>query len=84
MKQFVAKLIVILLIVAVLPINFSFAQSNQVTYVRIGLAFGNEAVSSATLESEDGLMIIRAVSNGFEEIMRFPDVRQVNVSIESG
>jgi len=84
MKQFVAKLIVILLIVAVLPVNFSFAQSNQVTYIRVGIAFGNEAVSSATLESEDGLMIIRAVSNGFEEIMRFPDVRQVNVSIESG
>ena len=84
MKQIIAKLVAILLIVLILPIHFSFAQSNDKTYIRVGLAFGSGAVSSCTVRSDDGLMIIRVVSGGFEEILSLPDDKQLNVTIESG
>jgi len=84
MKYFIAKLIVIVLVVSILPAHFSFAQSNDRAYIRVGLAFGSGAVSSCTVSSDDGLLIIRAVSGGYEEILSLPDSNQLNVTIESG
>jgi len=86
MKQLIAKLTLAFVIISVLvlPTEYSSAHESERTYVNIGIAFGSSAVSNATVSSDEGFKIIRVVSEQFHELLRVPDTRQLDVSIESG
>ena len=64
------------------PFGFSSAESNK-QYIKVGLAFGDAAASSCVLRSDSGFVLARAVSDGFEEVLRLPGSTELTVSVES-
>ena len=89
MKRKITKLITILLIMSLLPIAFISATTSvpmaERTYVRVGLAHGSGAVTTANLQSTVGFMVVRhTVAGSFDEIFRFYEHNHLTINIESG
>jgi len=82
-KKLTVKTAVIVILTLIMSGSFSFAETGPL-YLKVGLSFGSGSVSTCTVKCGDGFMIGRAVPDGVEEILRFPDTRQLTVSLQSG
>jgi stage II sporulation protein D len=68
------------------PYLFGFQAEAAETgnYVKIGLKYGSTAVTSCTLESDDGFFLGTASDRNFEEGMPLPGYTALTISNESG
>ena len=82
MKKCLAIIAASLLLLPISAVGFSFAASGAM-YVKVGLAYGSEAVSECEIKCESGIAVAKAGPEGFEEILALPECKQLSVRIES-
>ena len=84
MRKTATKLSAILLLMFVFLLNGNCASAlAKEKYIRVGLSYGNGAVSSCSAVCDNGFMIAEAGPDGFEEILRLPECKQITASINS-